>query len=318
MKEYFLLYLKGMAMGAADVVPGVSGGTIAFITGIYERLLKAIKSFDLVALKLLLSFRFVEFVAHTDFKFLLSILLGVATSVLSLAKLFKFLLEHYPVLTMSFFFGLILATVFVVGKQIKNWQALSIFNFVLGVSLAVMVAFLTPQGENANVFYLFLCGTIAICSMILPGVSGSFVLLIMGNYFLVIGVISNLSEQVKALDFAALYDSFLLLLPFALGAIVGLLSFSRVLSWLFERYKTGTLAVWTGFILGSLSIIYPWKEAITESRMIAGVEKTKIVNYSYYLPQIDTRFFIALAIMGLGVLVVLGIEYLGNKKDLAK
>jgi putative membrane protein len=316
MKEYFLLYLKGMAMGAADVVPGVSGGTIAFITGIYERLLGAIKSFDLQAAKLFMSFRFAEFAKHTDFKFLISILLGIATSVLSLAKLFHFLLEQYPVLTMAFFFGLILATVFVVGKEIKNWQPLSILNFVIGVSLAITVAFLSPQSENSNVFYLFLCGTIAICSMILPGVSGSFVLLIMGNYFLVIGIISGLNKQVKELDFMALYESFLVLLPFALGAIVGLLSFSRVLSWLFERYKTGTLAVLTGFILGSLSIIYPWKEAIKETRMIAGVDKTKIVNYTYYLPEIDTHFFIALGIMLLGVLVVLGIESLGNKKGL--
>lgn len=315
MKEYFLLYLKGLAMGAADVVPGVSGGTIAFITGIYERLLKAIKSFDLQAIKLLFTFRFAEFAIHTDIKFLISILLGIATSVLSLSKLFKFLLEQYSVLTMAFFFGLIVATVFVVGKEIKNWQTTTILNFVIGMTLAISVAFLSPRGENANMFYLFLCGTIAICSMILPGVSGSFVLLIMGNYFLIIGVLSGLSQQVKSLDFAALTESFLLLLPFALGAIVGLLSFSRILSWLFERYKTGTLAVLTGFILGSLSIIYPWKEAIKETRIIAGASKTKIIDYTYYLPEINSQFFIALGIMLLGVLLVWGIEHLGSKKE---
>ena len=317
MKEYFLFYLKGLAMGAADVVPGVSGGTIAFITGIYERLLLAIKSFDLEAIKLLLSFRFAEFVKHTDIKFLGSLLLGIATSVLTLSKLFKFLLEQHSVLTMAFFFGLILATIFVVGKQIKNWQTSTILNFVIGMSLAISVAFLSPRGENANMFYLFLCGSIAICSMILPGVSGSFVLLIMGNYFLVIGVISGLGEAVKELDTALLFDYFLILSPFALGAIVGLLSFSRLLSWLFERYKTGTLAVLTGFILGSLSIIYPWKQAIEETRMIAGKSKTKIIDYTYYFPEIDSQFFIALGVMLLGVLLVWGIEHLGAKKEIA-
>lgn len=314
MKEYFLLYLKGLAMGAADVVPGVSGGTIAFITGIYQRLLLSIKSFDLEAVKMLFSFRFAEFAAHTDIKFLSAIFLGIATSVLTLSKVFKFLLEQHSVLTMAFFFGLILATVFVVGKQIENWKNTTILNFVIGIILAISIAFLSPRGENANMFYLFLCGTIAICSMILPGISGSFVLLIMGNYFLVIGIISELSQKVKNLDFSALLDSFLLLLPFALGAIVGLLSFSRILSWLFERYKTRTLAMLTGFILGSLSIIYPWKEAIKETRIIAGTSKSKIIDYAYYLPQIDSDFFVALGLMLVGVLVVWGIEFLGAKK----
>lgn len=310
MQNPILWYLKGMAMGAADVVPGVSGGTIAFLMGIYERLLDSIGSFSIPTLRLLLKGKFKEFVAKTDLFFLATLLAGIGTSIISLAKLFKYLLDVHYVLTMSFFFGLIVATVWAVGRRIKEWNALAIIWFIIGTALAVAISFSGQVSENPNPFYLFFCGFIAICSMILPGISGSFVLLLLGNYGLVIGAISTLPDGLKTLDSTKIIAAFWILVPFALGAGTGLLSFAKLLSWLFDRYENSLLSVLTGFVLGSLSIIYPWKTLRKE--LILGHEK--VVETTRYIPEIDTQFFMAIGLMILGAILVASIEYFGNKE----
>jgi putative membrane protein len=310
MKNPILWYLKGMAMGAADVVPGVSGGTIAFLMGIYERLLEAIGSFSISTLKLLFQGKFKEFAQKTDLIFLLSLFAGIGTSIISLAKLFKYLLDDHYVLTMSFFFGLIVATVWVVGRRIKEWNTVAIIWFIIGTALAVGISFSGQVSENPNPFYLFLCGFIAICSMILPGVSGSFVLLLLGNYALVIGAISTLPDGLKTLDSTKIIAALWILVPFALGAGTGILSFAKLLSWLFDRYENSLLSVLTGFVLGSLSIIYPWK--ILRRELILGHEK--VVETTRYVPEIDTHFFMALGLMLIGAVLVASIEYFGNKE----
>ncbi|WP_338792385.1 DUF368 domain-containing protein [Bernardetia sp. MNP-M8] len=311
MKNPILWYLKGMAMGAADVVPGVSGGTIAFLMGIYERLLEAIGSFSIPTLRLLFKGKFKEFAQQTDLVFLICLFAGIATSIISFAKLFKYLLANYEILTMSFFFGLIIATVWVVGRRIKEWNISAIIWFLIGAALAIGISFSGQVEGSSNPFYLFLCGFIAICSMILPGVSGSFVLLLLGNYALIIGAISDLPSAIIAFDVDGIIAGLWIIVPFALGAITGILTFAKVLSWLFDNYENSLLAILTGFVLGSLSIIYPWKKVL-RSEIIHG--KEKVLETMRYIPEIDTHFFMALGLMLIGAILVASIEYFGNKE----
>ena len=249
MQKYIILILKGIGMGAANVIPGVSGGTIALITGIFERLIHSIKSFNIKAIRLFFSGKFKEFAKHTDIYFLLAILIGIIIAVVSLAKVFDFLFVNYPVYIWSFFFGLVLASVYFVGKTISKWSTSVVITFIIGVAIAVYVSTLNPAVENKGFVYLMFCGVAAICSMILPGLSGSFILVILGNYKLVaIDAINNRDIEI--------------LIPVLLGAVVGLLAFSHFLSWVFKKYKNQTIAILTGFILGSLSILWPWQKKI--------------------------------------------------------
>ena len=249
MQKYIILILKGIGMGAANVIPGVSGGTIALITGIFERLIHSIKSFNIKAIKLFFAGKFKEFAKHTDIYFLLAILIGIIIAVVSLAKVFDFLFINYPVYIWSFFFGLVLASVYFVGKTISKWSTSVVITFIIGVAIAVYVSTLNPAVENKGFVYLMFCGVAAICSMILPGLSGSFILVILGNYKLVaIDAINNRDIEI--------------LIPVLLGAVVGLLAFSHFLSWVFKKYKNQTIAILTGFILGSLSILWPWQKKI--------------------------------------------------------
>ena len=283
-KEYFIIMLKGMAMGIANVIPGVSGGTIALITGIFERLINAIKSFDLNAVKLLFKGKIKEFIDYTDLGFLISIFLGVGLAIILVARLFEFLFEQYPVYIWSFFFGLILASIYFVGKTIEKWRLSVFITFALGTGIAMLFTFLTPASENDGFLYLVLCGVVAICSMILPGLSGSFVLILLGNYQLVaIDAINNFRLDV--------------LVPVGIGAVGGLIAFSHVLSWLFKKFKDQTIGALTGFILGSLGIIWPWKTAIEQTFG----EKVKVVGYDFFWPEMNVEFFIAIAIMAIGI-----------------
>lgn len=246
-----------MAMGAADVVPGVSGGTIAFISGIYEELLETINRLNLKTLKILFKDGFKEFWKAINGNFLASLLLGIAISVVSFAKGISFLLHNYPIELWSFFFGLVLASVLFVGKDIDRSKAGSWIALVLGVLIALYITQLKVGAYVDNPWYLFLSGALAICAMILPGISGSFILVLLGSYETVLNAVHQRDLQTIAIVGA--------------GAIVGLLSFSKLLKWTFDHYKNTTLAVLTGFILGSLNKIWPWKEVL-ESKLIDGKE----------------------------------------------
>lgn len=298
MKELISVFFKGMAMGAANVIPGVSGGTIALITGIFERLINAIKSFNLGALKLVLKADFRGFAKHTDLAFLIALFSGVAVSILSLARLFDFLFINYPVYIWSFFFGLILASVYFVGKTISKWTFSVIIIFLIGFAIALTITFLTPATQDEGLLYLILCGVIAACSMILPGLSGSFVLILMGNYQLV------MIDAINQLRFD-------ILIPIVLGAFIGLIGFSYLLSWVFKRYRDQTIAVLTGFIFGSLGIIWPWKNEMIQHFG----DKVKVVGYEWLAPDMNSQFGIALVIMFIGVLSIWLMEYFAQKKD---
>ena len=305
-KDCFIAALKGMGMGAANVIPGVSGGTIALITGIFQRLIDALKSFDLQAFKLFFRGRWRAFARHTDFFFLLAVFAGAAASILSLARLFRFLFDHYPVFIWSYFFGLILASVFFVGKTIGRRTPAVVLVFILGAAIAATISLLRPAAQNDSFWYLVICGVVAICSMILPGISGSFVLILMGNYELIV------LDAVNALDWR-------ILLPVALGAAVGLVAFSHFLSWIFRKFRAETISALTGFILGSLLTLWPWKTAVwrlnADGAPVVRNGKKLAEGYTYSLPPPDEQFWWALAVMAAGVLTIWATEKLAVRND---
>ena len=303
LKDYIIISLKGMAMGAADVVPGVSGGTIAFISGIYEELLNSISSFNFSLLKVLRKEGFKQVWNSVNGSFLLALFIGISVSVLSLAKLIETLLENHPIVIWSFFFGLVLASIIYIGKQITTWAIGSVLCLIFGVILAFYITTLNPMvSENSSPWFLFLAAMIAICAMILPGISGSFILVLLGAYKPVLNALNT--------------RDFFSIIVFMLGAVVGLLTFSRVLKWLFSTYKNYTLATLTGFIIGSLNKIWPWQEIISWRTNSKGVEvpfnTTSVSPFSF---EGDSQLMMAilLAIIGFGLILLL--EKLAVKKD---
>jgi len=306
MKEILQLVLKGIAMGAANVIPGVSGGTIALITGIFERLINAIKSLNLKAIKLIFSGDFKKFAVYTDFWFLVSVFSGVGIAIFSLARLFDFLFTHYPIHIWSYFFGLILASVYFVGKTIGRWTPSVWISFILGAAIALSITFMTPAVENRSFLYLVMSGVVAVSSMILPGLSGSFVLILLGNYQLVA------IEAINNLDFS-------ILLPVLLGMVFGLIAFSHFLSWLLKSFKDQTIATLTGFIFGSLGVIWPWKQAIyyldSSGQILIKNGKEVVSRYKIILPDsFSTTEIVALALMAAGILTIWLIEMNSTKK----
>ena len=286
-------------MGIANVIPGVSGGTIALITGIYEDLINSLKSFDKRALNLIISIDIKGFIKHTNLYFLLAIFGGSIVSVFSIASLFKYLFIHYPILIWAFFFGLIIASIYFVGKRITEWNTSTIFSLTLGAIIAISLSFITPASENDNLFFVFICGIIGISGMMLPGLSGSFILILMGNYELL--MVTAVTEL-----------NIILLSIFFIGSAFGLISFSHILSWVFKNYKNQTLALLTGFILGSLSVIWPWKE-VAESIIIKG--KEKIITYNWYFPnELDTETILAILLILAGILSVYSLENFAEQK----
>ncbi len=292
-KDYAVLTLKGMAMGAADVVPGVSGGTIAFIAGIYDELINSIKSINMHSLKLLFTGKIAAFWKAVNGNFLFALLLGIAISVFSLAKLITYLLLNEPVLVWSFFFGLVLASTWFVTKDIKGWNWKTVAGFVGGAVIAYYITVATPAETSTNLMFIFLCGAIAICAMILPGISGSFILVLLGKYFYVM-------EAVKTLDLVVLG-------VFAFGAALGITSFSRVLSYALKNFRNITLSVLSGFMLGSLNKVWPWKEI--EKLVSDGHE----VMIEYNIAP-NTEVAEAVVLMLIGFILVYVLEKISAKK----
>jgi|TARA_B110000003_G_scaffold275680_1_gene319038 putative membrane protein len=291
-----------MAMGAADVVPGVSGGTIAFISGIYEELLNSISSFNLSLFSVLKNEGFKKVWKMVNGRFLLALFIGICISVLSLAKLIENLLENHPILIWSFFFGLVLASIIYIAKQIKIWNIKSYLYLIFGLIFAYYITTLNPViSQNSSPWFLFLAGMIAICAMILPGISGSFILVLLGAYKPILNAINT--------------KDFFSVVIFMAGAILGLLTFSRVLKWLFSKYKNYTLALLIGFIAGSLNKIWPWKETISWRTNSKGIEvpfnTTSVSPLSF---DGDSKLLMAglLAIIGFGLILLL--EKLAVKK----
>lgn len=261
--DFCLIALKGMAMGAADVVPGVSGGTIAFISGIYEELIETIHGINWGLLKLWRKEGFLNAWRSYNLGFLATLFFGVLISILSLAKLITWLLKAHPVMVWAFFFGLVLASIIYVGSQVSKWRLPVILVLLVGLIVAYSITLARPIGTPENNWFLFLAGFIAIIAMILPGISGAFILLLLGAYSEVIGTVSGLGDGITSSNWDLAGSSLFKLGVFALGAITGLKLFSRVLNWMFKHYKDLTLALLTGFMIGALNKIWPWKKVLS-------------------------------------------------------
>ncbi len=303
-RDYLLLVLKGMGMGAADVVPGVSGGTIAFITGIYEELINSIKSINLKAAKLFFSGKFAEFWKAINGAFLLSVLLGIGISVFSLAKGLEFLLTHYPILVWSFFFGLIVASAVYVARSIKTWNAGSVISGILGIAIAFGITVISPAEANTAYWFVFVSGMIAICAMILPGISGSFILVLLGMYKFILGAVGDMNIAV--------------ILTFLVGAAIGIISFSNVLSWLLRKYHDLTIAMLAGFMVGSLNKVWPWKQVtktiIDRHGELKPIAERNILPATYeQLTGNEAWLLAALALAVIGFVLIFVVEGIGKK-----
>lgn len=303
MLKYILLVLKGGAMGAADVVPGVSGGTIAFITGIYEDLLRSIRSFDLTAVKLLFSGRFAQLWKHINGAFIFPVLSGIAISILSLAKIMLYLLSNHAIETWSFFFGLIIASSILVAKEIKKWNTSTIISMIIGIVIAYWITIASPSSTPNDWWFIILSGAIAICAMILPGISGSFILLLLGKYMFIMQALNDFNLYIISL--------------FIVGAGAGIISFSHLLTWLLKKFHGITIALLMGFMIGSLNKVWPWKEIL----------KTYTNNHGEQIPLLETNilpsqfeaitsqpahFALAVIMCALGFGLILGIEGLAG------
>ena len=286
-------------MGSADVVPGVSGGTIAFITGIYETLLNAIRSVDLQALQYLKKFQIKALWKHVNGNFLLPLLAGIATSVLTLAKVITHLLAEYPIQVWSFFFGLIVISALIILREIKHWNIGVFVAIALGIAIAYFITSATPAETPESSWFLFIAGAVAICAMILPGISGSFILLIFGKYEFILSAV----KEFRVVDIAI----------FGLGCIIGLLSFARLVSWLFKKYHNITIGVLSGFMIGSLNKVWPWKEAIEtyidRHGDLKPLVQANVLPNQYYVKTGAEPFFLeAILFAAAGFLVVLAMD----------
>lgn len=303
------VYCRGIGMGAADIVPGVSGGTVAFITGIYEELLDSIQSVNLNALSLLFKQGPLAAWQHINGNFLLVLMLGVLTSVLSLARGISYLLDHHPLLVWSFFFGLILASSIHMIKQIRLWRAATVAAIVIGAMAAYAISEIKPSELSPDLLIFFGAGAIAICAMILPGISGSFILVLMGMYGHVLTAVKDLQLITIAV--------------FATGCGVGLFSFSHLLAWLFKRFHDLTLSLLTGFLMGSLSLVWPWKHTLSYYHNRHGeqlaLEQQNVIPAAYQsLTEADPQTLFCISLMLFGVFLVFLLEKFGQKETIAR
>jgi putative membrane protein len=306
MYKDILLIIKGIAMGVANVIPGVSGGTIAMITEIFEELIHALKAFDITAIRFLLKRNWKGFAHHIHLKFLLLVFTGAFISLFSLSVLFTYLFDHFPVHIWSFFFGAILASIYYVGKTITRFPPSVWIVFLLGIVGAVVVALLTPGKENDNFLFLIFCGAVSVSGMVLPGISGSFLLILLGNYQLI------MLEAVSKFNVAILF-------PVGIGTAIGLTGLSHILSYILKKFPNQTIALLTGFIAGSLYTIWPWKQVIStvidpDGKVIPLIQRnvwpwdyTAITGKPEFLSQ-------AILWMIVGVFIIWILEYMANRK----
>ena len=312
--DYLIITLKGLAMGAADVVPGVSGGTIAFISGIYQELIDSINNVNLSVIKTLKKDGLKAAWKQVNGSFLLALLTGIGISILTFSKVITHLLETQPILVWSFFFGLIIASITLIWKEITSWKLVDTLFLLIGITVSYYITIARPVSSPDSYWYLFLSGFIAIIAMILPGISGAFILLLMGSYETVIGTINTFREGLTTANSEILVSALLKLGVFAVGAIIGLKSFSKILHWMFEHHKNTTLTLLVGFMIGSLNKVWPWKEVL-ETRINSHGEVVPYIDKSI-LPQNfdgDPKIVMAIVLAILGFVLIFGMEKMASK-----
>ena len=308
----YMLILKGIAMGTANVIPGVSGGTIALITNIYERFINALKNINFTAIKLLFTGKIKELISYIDLYFLLQVFTGVLIAFFTIAFLLKYLFLHYPIYTWAFFFGLIIGSSWLIIKKLNKMILWDWVLLLVGISIPVIMVFLKPINENDNLFYILFCGIIGTSGMVLPGISGSYLILLLGNYKLI------MLDAVTTLNLR-------ILIPFLIGSILGLIIVSYFISLLLKKYYNQVLSLLAGFVIGSLALIWPWKYSIDfthglllQNKFGALIDangqlinfKPYIIKYQYFLPEIDTQFWISIFLIIIGIIIVVGTEIL--------
>lgn len=301
-------------MGAADVVPGVSGGTIAFISGIYQELIDSINNVNLSVLKTLKKEGLKAAWQQVNGSFLLALLTGIGISILTFSKVITHLLETQPILVWSFFFGLIIASIALIWKETSNWKMVDILALIIGIAISYYITIARPVSSPDSYWYLFLSGFIAIIAMILPGISGAFILLLMGSYETVIGTINQFRDGLVNFNTEVLGQAILKLGVFAIGAIIGLKSFSKVLHWMFDKHKNTTLALLIGFMAGSLNKVWPWKQVLetrinSHGEVVPYIDKSILPQNFDGQPQIITAIILAI----IGFVVIFGMEKLAAK-----
>ena len=314
-------------MGAANKVPGVSGGVVAFVAGFYEEFIYSLQKINVKAFKFLINGRFKSFFQYINGRFLSLLFFGMIVSYFSVSKLLDYLIANYELFVWSVFFGMIIGSIYYLNKDFKEWNTQTIFSLILGISIGVGISFLDPAKENDNLWFVFFCGIVSVSGMTLPGLSGSFILILLGNYvLLLVDSVNALYDSVIDIlsgNFNAVIEPFRLkmikvLAVFTLGSITGLVSFSHILNYVLKRYKAITISTLMGFIVGSLGVVWPWKKTIyklSESgKLLIDRNNKKIVeNYERFLPEPNFETVVAIIFIIIGISFVLLLEWYGQK-----
>lgn len=325
--DKIFLILKGLGMGAANKVPGVSGGVVAFVAGFYEEFIYSLQKINRKAFKLLINGRFKSFYQYINGRFLTLLFLGMIISYFSISKVLDYLIKHYELYVWSVFFGMIIGSIYYISKDFKDWDFKTYLALSIGIILGISISFLDPAMENDNLWFVFFCGIISVSGMTLPGFSGSFILILLGNYVLLLvdsvnALFDSFAEVIQG-DFSFIENALRLrmlkiLAVFTCGSFVGLVTFSHVLSYILKHYKSITIATIIGFIVGSLGVVWPWKKTLfklqTDGTTILDSSGKKIIeNYERYFPELNTETYFALAYIILGIAIVLALEFYGQK-----
>ncbi|MGB1268519.1 MAG: DUF368 domain-containing protein [Flavobacteriaceae bacterium] len=328
--DYFLLTLKGVAMGAANKVPGVSGGIVAFVAGFYEEFIYSLQRINKTALKLFFTGRFKAFTRYINGRFLAAIIFGMLISFFTVSKLLDYLLINYKLYVWSTFFGMIIGSIYSISKRFGKWNLKSVSFLLLGTLVGLGISFLDPATENDNLFFVFLCGIISVSGMTLPGLSGSFILIIIGNYVLLlidsVNALYDTFTEVITGDYSFLENTarirmLQVLAVFTTGSVVGMVSFSHLMNHLLQKFKTQTIAVIKGFIIGSLGVVWPWKNAVYKtapdgSFLMTSHNEKIIENYKRFIPELNTDTLTAIGFIALGILAIVTLEWYGHKQKI--
>jgi putative membrane protein len=326
--QKLILFLKGLAMGAANKVPGVSGGTVSFVFGFYEELIYSFKKINLKAFKLLFNGRFKSFYTYINGPFLLLIMGGSIFSYFSISLVLDYFLENYELYVWSWFFGMIIGSIYYIGKDFGDWNTKNSISLIVGALIGLGISFLTPARENDNLWFVFVCGIIGISGMTLPGLSGSFILILLGNYVLLlvdsVNVLLNVFSSLLSGDFEVLSDPIKIrylkiIAVFTGGSAFGLVSLSHILGYVLKRWNKIVNAIIIGFITGSLGIVWPWKNKVyvtDNGNFLFDQKGNKIIeNYERFIPElsrIDSILAIFFIFFGIGI--ILAIDYYERKR----
>lgn len=329
LKDRLFLVVKGLGMGAANKVPGVSGGVVAFVAGFYEEFIYSLQRVNKTAFKLLINGRFKSFYQYINGKFLALLFSGMVISYFSISKILDYFLKNYELYVWSLFFGMIIGSIYYINKDFKDWNYKSITALSVGIILGISISFLDPATENDHLLFVFFCGIISVSGMTLPGFSGSFILILLGNYVLLlvdsVNALYDTFFEIITGDFSVLNNDIRIrllkvLAVFTLGSVTGLVTFSHVLSYVLKHYKSITIASIIGFIIGSLGVVWPWKKTIFklqpngDFQLDSRGEKI-IANYERFIPELHSETFIALTYILIGILIVLALEWYGKRTN---